>query len=171
MSELTGIHSKSSEIFNVRAAIMRDEGRLVAAIDRIGRHLGRPMLFFVLLAAVLLWAALNLRVFPGVAPWDPYPYMLLATIASAAAPFLTLLVLMYQRRNSRISELREEFDLQVVLHLERQMSMALRLLREAHEHASVPIRQDRELLDSLEAELDALQLMTNVRRELERTPQ
>lgn len=171
MSELTEIHTTSSEILNVRATIMQDEGRLAAVVDRIGQNLGRPMLFFALLAAVLLWAAVNLRAFSGVEPWDPYPYMLLATLTSALAPFLTLLVLMYQRRNSRIAELRQEFDLQVALHLERQMSMVLRLLREAHEHAAVPTRQSRELLDSLQAELDAEGLMTNVRRELGRTPQ
>ena len=59
----------------------------------------------------MLVVVLNLPVFPWFRPWDPYPFILLATFASAEAAFIALLVLMYQRRNARISELREEVSL------------------------------------------------------------
>lgn len=165
----TDAHSRSKEILNVRAEVSKDQGRGAAAIDSIGHGLARPALFFSLLGGTAVWVVLNLRAFPGSAPWDPYPFMFLATIASALAPFLTLLVLMYQRRASRIAELRDELDLQVALHLERQISMVLRLLEEAHEHGNVPTRQDRRLLQDLQVELDAKRLMRNVRRELAET--
>lgn len=158
-------HRNAVEILNVRSEIVKRQPRSAGLIDRIGYILARPWLFFVLLAGHLAWIVANLSLFPW-QPWDPYPFTFLATVASAEAPFLALLIMMYQRQSSRVSELREELDLQVALHLERQSTMILRLLRELQEHRGMETDQDRELLDSFTEELDARRLMDNVREEL-----
>lgn len=54
----------------------------------------------------------------------------LATIASVEAPFIALFVLMHQKRETNVEELRGEVELQVALHTEREVTMLLRLVAE-----------------------------------------
>jgi uncharacterized membrane protein len=162
------VRKSAYEILNVRAEITRQQHRSGALVEDIGRALTHPMFFIGLLSGHLLWVVLNLPVFPWFRPWDPYPFILLATFASAEAPFIALLVLMYQRRSARISELREELDLQVSLHLERQMSAMLRLLGEVQERLDIGSREDPALMERLQRDLDPRQLMQSLRRHLQR---
>ena len=162
------VRRSAYEILNVRAEITRRQGRSAAMVEGIGRALATPMFFVGLLAGHLLWVLLNLPIFPWFEPWDPYPFILLATFASAEAPFIALLILMYQRRSSRISELREELDLQVSLHLERQMTVMLRLLGEVQDRLDITSREDPALLERLQHELDPEQLLQSLRADLRR---
>jgi uncharacterized membrane protein len=160
------VRRSAYEILNVRSEITRQQHGLAVLVEGVGRALADPMLFIGLLAGHVLWVVLNLPIYPWFNPWDPYPFIFLATFASAEAPFIALLVLMYQRRNARISELREELDLQVSLHLERQMTVMLRLLSEVQGGLDIPSRVDPALLDRLQNELDPKQLMQSLRRHL-----
>lgn len=163
------IGRNADEILNVRAEVTRNRSTLSAAIDAIGRVLSHPAFFVCLLASHLLWIAVNLPVYPWFTPWDPYPFTFLATIASAEAPFIALLVLMHERRESRIGELREEISLQVSLHVERELSMALRLMRESQHEMRITSAQDSDELDTLCNNLDPRSLMHNLRRDLRET--
>ncbi|MDQ2696987.1 MAG: DUF1003 domain-containing protein [Pseudomonadota bacterium] len=163
-----GVGRRTEEILNVRSEMARRRTRLTATIDRLGRMLAHPAFFLVLLAAHLLWIALNLPLYPGFRPWDPYPFVLLATIASVEAPFIALLVLMRQWRDSRIDELRDEIGLQVALHVERQTTMVLRLLDEMEKHLDIRTRQDPEILNHMEENLDPQHLMTNLHKDLQK---
>lgn len=60
---------------------------------------------------------------------DPYPYTLLTTIVSLEAIFLSIIVLMSAQRQSYISTLREELDMQVNLIAEREITKILKLLK------------------------------------------
>ena len=106
-------------------------------------------------------------VIPGVEPWDPYPFTFLATIASVEAPFISLLVLMRQHRDERIAELREEIDLQVSLHIEREVTAALRMLGEVQHALRVQTRMDGETLQQMEQPLDAEHLMDHLEKHLD----
>lgn len=160
------IGTRTEEILNVRAELAKQRTQLPRLIEDLGRGMTHPAFFMALLAGHLLWILLNLPVYPWWTPWDPYPFIFLATLASAEAPFLTLLVLMFQHRNQRIAELREETNLQVSLHAERQLSMTLRILGEIQQRLNIDSQQDPELLRHLQQELDARQLLDNLRREL-----
>lgn len=162
------LRESTLEILNVRAEIARRQRPSAALIERIGQILADPWLFIGLLAGHLLWVVLNLPVWPWFEPWDPYPFMFLATVASAEAPFIALMIVMYQRRSTRISELREEIEIQTSLHLERQMTMMLRLLREVQEGLQIPTGQDPRVLDRLQRNLDPQQLMQSIRQNLRR---
>jgi uncharacterized membrane protein len=161
------VRRNAYEILNVRSEITRQQSRSAGLVEAIGRALAHPMLFIGLLACHLLWVVLNLPVFPWFSPWDPYPFIFLATFTSAEAPFIALLVLMYQRRSSQISELREELNLQVSLHQERQLTVMLRLLGEVQAKLHVASREDAGLLDRLQDELDPRQLMQSLRSHLQ----
>lgn len=156
------------EILNVRAEMVRRRGRLSAAVEEIGHAMASPSFFAGLAATHLLWILLNLPIYPWFAPWDPYPFTFLATVASVEAPFIALLVLMHQERESRIEELREETHLQVSLHSERELSVALRLLREIQQHQGIDTAEDLEVLERLQKDLNPQHLMENTRNDLRR---
>jgi uncharacterized membrane protein len=117
----------AEEILNVREVVSRRRSRLARLIERSGATISSPALFVSLLAAHALWIVVNLPVVPW-EPWDPYPFMFLATVASAEAPFLALLILMHQQRQEHVDELRGELSLQVSLQVERETTTILRML-------------------------------------------
>ena len=59
---------------------------------------------------------------------DPFPFPLMTTIVSLEAIILTLIVLMSQNRQSFISNLREEIDMQVNIASEREITKILQIL-------------------------------------------
>ncbi len=66
-----------------------------------------------------IWIPWNLGWF-GLREFDPYPFGLLTMIVSLEAIFLSIFVLMAQKRESAIAELREELALQVSLRIEEE---------------------------------------------------
>ena len=161
------IRKSAQEILNVRHEIRARETPAAAFVERVGRGLARPGFFLSLLAAHLIWLLLNLPIYPW-QPWDPYPFGFLSMIASVEAPFLALLVIMHQQREQRINELREETHLQVALHVEREATMIVRMLRELHEHAGVRTAQEPELVARMEEFMDPRILMGTLREDLKR---
>jgi uncharacterized membrane protein len=163
------ISKSTQEILNVRSEVTKHRQWPQALVDWVGSALASPKFFIAMAAFHLLWVVLNLPIYPAwYKPWDPYPFTFLATIASVEAPFIALLVLMRQQRDSHIEELREEIDLQVSLHLERQSTVLLRLVDEIQKKLGVETEQDREVLENMEDYLDPEILMENLRRHLSR---
>ena len=158
---------EKDEVLNVRAEMIKRRGWVAALIDQAGRRLAHPPFFIALLVFHLLWIVLNLRIIPGLEPWDPYPFTFLATIASVEAPFISLLVLMRQHRDERVAELREEVDLQVSLHIEREVTAVLRMLGEVQDALKVQTRMDGEALQKMEQPLDAEHLMDHLEKHLD----
>ncbi|HEX6057885.1 MAG TPA: DUF1003 domain-containing protein, partial [Gemmatimonadaceae bacterium] len=70
------------------------------------------LIFHVLWFAT--WIAWNLGAF-GLPPFDPYPFGFLTLVVSLEAIFLSIFVLLGQRREGAIAELREEVTLAVIL--------------------------------------------------------
>jgi len=75
------------------------------------------------------WVLINMGKVPGIAIFDPYPYVLLITFVSLEAIILTTIVLMSQNRQSQIGTLRDELQLQVELITEKEISKVLQLLK------------------------------------------
>lgn len=156
----------TQEILNVRGEIAAHSGPLGRGLARIGRALATPYLLLGLLVFHLGWVLLNLPLWPWPA-WDPYPFTFLATLASVEAPLLTSLVLMSQQRDRRIADLRDEIHLQVSLHVERQSTMTLRLLRELQAHMQMQSRQEDETLQRMQSYLDPQELLENLRKDFD----
>lgn len=115
---MTEQHSSFNHV-SVRAEMTKRRTAMGKVIDDFGAWIARPVVFVALLLGHVAWIVLNL--IPALT-WDPPPFVLLATIASAEAPFLTLIILMRQHRDQRIAELRQEVLLHVVCRLEQQIS-------------------------------------------------
>jgi uncharacterized membrane protein len=159
---------KDAENLSVRDEVHRHRSGLQAAVDVTGKTLSHPAFFVALLASHVLWVVLNLEIHAWFEPWDPYPFMFLATIASAEAPFLALLLLMHQKREAEIDELREELDLQTSLFIEREVTVILRMLHQIHAKLGIAPDESPETLAQLEQRLHPDRLLEHLRQRLDR---
>ena len=99
----------------------------------------------------LIWLPWNIgafRVF-GLAPFDPYPFGLLTMVVSLEAIFLSIFVLLAQKREAAIAELREELSLQVGLWTEQEVTKTLQLVTGLYRRLGHPLAEDVELKQML----------------------
>ena len=100
------------------------------------------VLFFI------FWIAMNTGNISGLSIMDPFPFPLMTTIVSLEAIILTLIVLMSQNRQSFISNLREEIDMQVNLTSEREITKILQILVKVAEKQGIKL-EDKDLSEML----------------------
>jgi uncharacterized membrane protein len=105
----------------------------------------------------LTWILWNTEVI-GHRPFDPYPFGLLTMIVSLEAIFLSIFVLMAQKRESAIAELREEMSLQVSLRLEQEVTKTLQLVAGLYTRLGHKVGEDPELKEMLQPlDVDAIE--------------
>lgn len=116
-----------------------------AASESLGAFVGTMP--FVLLHVLLFagWIAMNAG-WRHTHPFDPYPFNLLSTIASAEAVILSAFVLMKQNRMSRVGDRRDHLDLQVNLLAEQEASLALRMLDRIGRKMGIDLPEQEEAL-------------------------
>jgi len=86
----------------------------------------------------------------GLRPFDPYPFGFLTLIVSLEAIFLSIFVLMAQKREAAIAELREEMSLQVSLRLEQEVTKTLQLVAGLYTRLGHKVAEDPELREMLQ---------------------
>lgn len=122
-------------------------------IDAIADALNTAASSTPFLVAHVMWFAVwilwNTGYF-GRAAFDPYPFGLLTMIVSLEAIVLSIFVLMAQKRESAIAELREEMSLQVALRLEEEVTKTLQLVAGLYTRLGHQVAQDPELLEMLQ---------------------
>src|ERR1043165_8910806 len=96
----------------------------------------------------LVWIPWNLGLL-RLRPFDPFPFGLLTMIVSLEAIFLSIFVLMSQKRESAIAELREELMLQVNLRMEEKVTKTLQLVSGLYTRLGHVMSEDEELGDML----------------------
>lgn len=96
-----------------------------------------------------IWIPWNVGLF-GLRPFDPYPFGLLTMVVSLEAIFLSIFVLMSQKRESAIAELREEMSLQVGLRLEEEVTKTLQLVAGLYTRLGHKVAEDPELHEMLQ---------------------
>lgn len=104
------------------------------------------VLHFVWFALWILWNTGLL----GLEPFDPFPFGLLTMIVSLEAIFLSTFVLMAQKRESAIAELREELSLQVNMRMEEEVTKTLQLVAGLYTRLGHVMGEDDELGDMLQ---------------------
>lgn len=134
--------------------------RLAAAI---ARRTGTMQFAYVHAVAVAAWLLWN-SVLP-VPRFDPYPFVMLAMVASVEAIFLSTFVLVSQARAARIAEQRAELDVQIGLLAEREITRVLALVTSIAERLRIPLEDadvqqlakdtnPREILQEIERAVD-----------------
>ena len=105
----------------------------------------------------LIWILWNTGTLGG-RPFDPYPFGLLTMIVSLEAIFLSIFVLMAQKRESAIAEIREEISLQVSLRLEQEVTKTLQLVAGLYTRLGYKVGEDAELREMLQPlDVDAIE--------------
>jgi uncharacterized membrane protein len=91
------------------------------------------------------WLIVNLGWVPRVRPFDPFPFVMLAMIASVEAIFLSTFILVSQNRMQKLADRRAELDVQVSLLTEHELTRAIHLLDEIARTMNVRRPPDPEL--------------------------
>jgi len=94
----------------------------------------------------LLWNSGTL----GLPQFDPPPFGLMTFIVSLEAIFLSIFVLMAQKRESAIAEIREELGLQVSLRVEQEVTKSLQLVAGLYTRLGFRVGDDPELMHMLQ---------------------
>jgi uncharacterized membrane protein len=95
-------------------------------------------------ALVAAWVAVNLGWIPGAPRFDP-TFMLLATVASVEAIFISTFVLIAQNRLSAVSDKRADLDLQINLLAEYEITQLVKLTTAIAEAMGVDRAYDPQL--------------------------
>jgi uncharacterized membrane protein len=142
-----------------RADLRRTFGERVA--DRMTAMFGSTL--FLLLNAIwfVVWIVWN--AWPGVAPFDRFPFGMLTMAVSLEAIFLSIFVLIAQNRSERIDELRAEVDLEVNTIAEAELTKLLQVVVKLAQKQGVDLSSDAELqamiaptnIAAIEQELEA----------------
>ena len=80
------------------------------------------------IALIGSWIALNLGAVPGVAPFDPFPFGVLAVLLGAEAVLIGVFVLISQNRMTRDANRRAHLTLQISILAERETTEILRIV-------------------------------------------
>jgi len=117
--------------------------------DRLNDFASSTPFFLVHVAWFSFWIAWNTGHL-GLEPFDPYPFGFLTLVVSLEAIFLSIFVLMAQKREAAIAELREEMSLQVLLRLEQEMTKSLQLVAGLYTRMGHKVGEDPELQEMLQ---------------------
>lgn len=96
----------------------------------------------------IMWVAVNTGKINSIQIFDPFPFPLMTTIVSLEAIVLTLIVLMSQNRQSFISSLRSEVDMQVNIASEKEITKILEVISKIAEKQGIKLN-DKELTEML----------------------
>jgi len=139
--DLTRSNVESMRQVEAQAMARRSRADRMAAF--VARFCGS--MTFVWLHALLfaLWLALN--AWPGLRHFDPYPFTFLTLVVSLEAIFLSAFILISQNYELRISDRRNQLDLQINLLTEQENTKMLQLLEKIAEKVGVDVAADAEL--------------------------
>lgn len=120
--------------------------RVAAAVTRFAGSM-----WFVLVHAVLVaaWVAINLG-WTGLRPFDP-TFVILATIASVEAIFISTFILIAQNRAAAAADRRADLDLQISLLSEHEVTQLIRLVSRIAERLGIEDSNTPELREAQRA--------------------
>jgi len=156
--EQTGAPASVAEnidkIIRVEEEALQSRSGGEAMIDAIGSFVGTMRFVAVQVAVCVGWMVWNAR-WLHVRAFDPFPFPLLATIASVQSVLIAAFVLIKQNRLSAIVDRRDHLDLQVNLRTERQATQIIQMLDRLSIHLGLDHEHDadgRELSRHVEIE-------------------
>jgi len=104
---------------------------LQLVVERLTRFLSRPRAAGLLALGVAIWIGLNLVLQAlGVRPFDPPPFDGLQSITGVGALLMAVFILVTQRREDELSELRGQLTLQLAMLSEQKTAKLIELIEE-----------------------------------------
>jgi uncharacterized membrane protein len=141
VEELTQRNVRS--IQRLEAIEHRRRGKLDRIADRISEFAGSTGFLVAHVPWFGAWTAYNS--WPGVDAFDPYPFTFLTLVVSLEAIFLSTFILISQTRAARVSDHRNQLDLQLDLLTEQENTKMLDLLESIAAKLGVDKRRDARL--------------------------
>ena len=127
--ELPGhIDQNVQAIARMHAAHARSATSAERMLEAAVEAFGRPAFAGLLTAFVVVWLAID--VWPGRASFDPPPFSLLGNLLSLFALYMTVLILIVQRRTQRLGDHREQLMLQLALLSDQKTAKLIALIEE-----------------------------------------
>ena len=159
-SELsTVLHRNIRALLDARRKQEREATADQRLADVITRFTGSMPFVYLHAVMVGLWFLVNLGLV-GVKPFDPYPFVMLAMIASVEAIFLSTFVLISQNRANRLADRRAELNLQINLLSEHEVTRLIRLVDAIANRLDVP----REDLEDLKQDVQPQAVLGEIER-------
>lgn len=118
--------------------------------DWMTNHFGTVLFLNLNMLVFAIWIAWNTSIIPGVVAFDPFPFGLLTMAMSIEAIILAIIVLISQNREAKVTELREEMNLQIDMIAEEETTKVLKMLAILLEKHGVDLSGDRELQSMLQ---------------------
>ena len=134
--------------------------------EAIARFVGTVTFLLLQILLVLAWVAVNLNVVPGVRPFDPFPFGVLAVVVSSESVVLTIFVLISQNRMTRQAERRSHLDLQVGMLAEQELTTMLEMQRKICQHMGVDIAASHQELQGFADATDVHKLASELEDKL-----
>ena len=122
------------------------------AVDRLTLLVSRPRFVGWLTLAIVLWIGVNLTLqLAGLHTPDPAPFAYLQDAGEVMGLYLTVLILVTQRREDQLTEAREQLTLELAILSEQKSAKIIALLEE--------LRRDNPLIvNRVDEEADALSI-------------
>lgn len=157
---------KSRQIIrSFEARVLRKSTPTQKIADHLTGFFGGISFLIINIVIFIFWILVNTGIFPIFPIFDPYPFVLLITLVSLEAIFLTSIVLMSQNREKQINTLRDELQLQVELITEKEISKTLFLLKKILEKSGITY-SDKELEEMLK-EVDTSYIERRLEQQLQ----
>ncbi|WP_267382822.1 MULTISPECIES: DUF1003 domain-containing protein [unclassified Sphingomonas] len=129
-------------------------------VDRSVRLVGRPRFVGLLTLFILGWIAANLALQVSGRALDRPPFQILQDIGEVLGLYITVLILITQRREDELAEHREQLTLELAILSEQKSAKIIQLLEE--------LRRDNPMIpDRMDAEAEALSVPANPQAVLE----
>jgi uncharacterized membrane protein len=140
--ELAGVLRRNIRVLGL---VAEEEARKKPAAERVADAITRftGSVWSATAHALLYggWIVVNTGVVPGIRPFDPFPFVMLAMAASVEAIFLTTFVLMSQNRQAAEADRRANLDVQVSLLAEHEITRSIHLLHAIAKKLDVPVAE------------------------------
>lgn len=129
-AELTSEQEQAGRKFIVRSLKARADAKrnpMEKVADWMTSFFGSITFLVANILWFVIWITMNVGWWPGIAPFDPFPFGLLTMVVSLEAIILAIIVLISQNRAARIGDLREETDLQINTMAEEEITKMIEL--------------------------------------------
>jgi uncharacterized membrane protein len=140
---MTDISRRRNAIQSFKAKINARRTSFEKLADWLTTSFGTITFFLINAACFFAWIAFNTV--------DPYPFNFLTMVVSLEAIFLSIIVLISQNRETKITELREEIELYINTYAESEITKILHLLTQLSEKAGIDLTNDKELQSMLKS--------------------
>jgi uncharacterized membrane protein len=132
------------------------------ASDAITKFIGSTAFLLLQVLLVLTWSAINLSLMPGVKPFDPFPFGILALVISSESVMLTIFVLISQNRMARQAEKRAHLDLQVGMLAEQELTAMLQMQHKICQRLGIDVESAKHELKGFSDATDVSKLASDL---------